>query len=221
MKHEWKKQEKLVYLPKATPEIVDIPEYQFIVLSGAGNPNDELFGRYIETLYSLAYTTKMNLKRADDKPVGYHDWVVYPLEGVWDLAKGASPNKDGKLNKDDLTFQLMIRQPDFVTHDFFAQMVELTKLKRPSPLLDEIKLEKVTDGDCIQMMHVGSYDDEPASFQRMEEFAQQNGLTRFTKSHREIYLSDFRKVPTEKLRTVLRFRVKGQTESESTDITKP
>ncbi len=207
MKHEWKKQEKSIYLPKTVPEIVDIPEFQFIVLNGAGNPNDEFFGGYIEALYSLAYAIKMNLKKADDKPAGYQDWAVYPLEGVWDLAKGASSNKDGKLNKDDLVFELMIRQPDFVTQNFFAQMVELTKLKKPSPLLDKVRLEKITDGHCVQMMHVGSYDDEPASFQQMEAFAQQNSLKRLAKSHREIYLSDFRKVPTEKLKTVLRFGV--------------
>ncbi len=102
----------------------------------------------------------------------------------------------------------MIRQPDFVSEDFFTEMVELTKKKKPNELLDHVKFEKITDGKCVQMLHIGSYDDEPQSFKQMEDFIKELNLIRKLKVHREIYLSDFRKVETSKLKTVLRFQVK-------------
>ncbi len=208
MKHEWKKSEKNIYLPKTKPELIDIPEYQFVTLSGKGNPNDAFFSEYIGALYSVAYAIKMNLKKLEQKPKNYIDFTVYPLEGVWDIDEGAKHNSAGELNKDNLIFTLMIRQPDFVSADFFAEMVELTKKKKPNQLLDGIKFEKIADGKCVQMLHIGSYDDEPKSFQQMEHFTKELNLIRKSKVHREIYLSDFRKVDTAKLKTVLRFGVK-------------
>jgi hypothetical protein len=101
----------------------------------------------------------------------------------------------------------MIRQPDFIDASFINEMVELTKKKKPHLLLDKINLEETTEGECVQMLHIGSYDDEPVSFQDMESFAEEKNLKRLSKKHREIYLSDFRKVPAEKLNTVLRFHV--------------
>lgn len=208
MKHEWRKQEKKFYLPKTKPEVVEVPEFQFITLGGKGNPNSPEFAKCIETLFGLAYAIKMNLKKVANPPQGYQDWTVYPLEGVWDLSEKGKQEYDGTLNKDELVFTLMIRQPDFVTKSFFQEMLELTKNKKPNPLLEKVQLQKITDGKCVQMMHIGSYDDEPASFERMEEFATAQGLTRTSKMHREIYLSDFRKVEKEKLKTTLRFWVK-------------
>ncbi len=161
----------------------------------------------IGALYSLAYTTKMALKKLANPSTGYSDWTVYPLEGIWDIAEYAKPNQGDKLNKDDLVFDLMIRQPDFITEALFEEMRELTKAKKPSPLLDDIKLKKLTDGKCVQMLHVGSYDDEPDSFALMAAFTKEKSLVRKSKAHREIYLSDFRKVEPAKLKTVLRFQV--------------
>jgi hypothetical protein len=207
MKQEWRKQEKSLYLPKNKSELIDVPEFQYMVLSGKGNPNSEFFSRCIEALYSMAYAIKMNLKKLDPKPEGYHDWTVYPLEGLWDISDEGKKNFDGKLDKDELVFDLMIRQPDFVSQEFFEQMLDLTRKKKPNELLDKIKLRKITDGKCVQMLHVGSYDDEPASFEHMEEFAREHKLGRKTKTHREIYLSDFSKVAKEKLKTTLRFQV--------------
>ncbi len=207
MKHEWRKLEKSIYLPGKKPEVIDVPEFQFIVLSGEGNPNSEFFSRCIETLYSVAYAIKMNLKKLASPPSGYQDWTVYPLEGVWDISEKAKQHYDGTLNKDELVFDIMIRQPDFVSVDFFNEMLEFTKNKKPNKLLEEVQLKSIGDGQCVQMLHIGSYDDEPASFERMEQFAKDSNLARKSKIHREIYLSDFRKVPTEKLRTVLRFQV--------------
>ena len=205
MKHEWRKKEKAVCLPKKKPKIIDIPEYQFVTIEGEGNPNSSWFSEYIGVLYSISYAIKMTLKK-EATFEDYQDYTVYPLEGVWDINEVAKQNFDGKINKDDLVFKLMIRQPDFVDKAFFDKMLELTKKKKPHELLDKVKLEKITDGKCIQMMHIGSYDDEPASFEIMETFAEEENLTRLSKVHREIYLSDFRKVPAEKLKTVLRFK---------------
>ena len=208
MKHEWRKKEKAVYLPKKKPEIIDIPEYQFVTIEGEGNPNSSWFSEYIGVLYSISYAIKMTLKK-EATFEGYQDYTVYPLEGVWDINEAAKQNFEGKINKDDLVFKLMIRQPNFVDKAFFDKMLELTKKKKPHELLEKVKFEKITDGKCIQMMHIGSYDDEPASFEIMETFAEEENLTRLSKVHREIYLSDFRKVPAEKLKTVLRFQVKN------------
>ncbi len=207
MKHEWRKKEKTVYLPKNKPELIDLPEYKFITINGKGNPNNDFFSEYIEVLYSLAYAIKMNIKKLKNPPKGYQDWTVYPLEGVWDIAENTQLNSDGTFNKDDLIFDLMIRQPDFVDSDFFKEMLELTQKKKPHTLLDNIGFKTISEGKCVQMLHIGSYDDEPASFQQMEAFTKGLNLKRCSKIHREIYLSDVRKVPAEKLKTVLRFQV--------------
>lgn len=205
MKHEWRKKEKTVYIPKNKPEIIDVLEYQFVSISGKGNPNSPAFADYITALYSLSYAIKMTLKKMDNPPQNYVDYTVYPLEGVWDINDEAKKNFSGTINKDDLVFTLMIRQPDFVNQAFFEEMLALTKNKKPQKLLTELKFEKITEGKCIQMLHIGSYDKEPESFQLMEAFAEKEGLKRASKIHREIYLSDFRKVAEEKLKTVLRF----------------
>ncbi|MDN5217128.1 GyrI-like domain-containing protein [Fulvivirgaceae bacterium BMA12] len=206
MKYEWRKREKEVYLPKKQPEVIEIPEYKFLTIDGEGNPNSEFFSEYIGVLYALSYAIKMTPKKGK-APKGYFDYTVYPLEGIWDLNEEAKKKYDGHINKDDLVFKLMIRQPDFVDQPFFTEMLALTKEKKPHDLLDEVKFEKITDGKCVQMMHLGSYDNEPESFKLMEAFAEKENLLRMSKSHREIYLSDFRKVSPEKLKTVLRFKV--------------
>lgn len=207
MKHEWRKKEKEVYLPKNKPEIVTIPEYQFLSISGEGNPNSEFFSEYIGALYSVSYAIKMTLKKIEIPPKDYLDWTVYPLEGVWDITDKAKQNFTGQIDKDDLVFDLMIRQPDFVNQEFFEEMLAFTKNKKPNALLDKVKFTKFTEGRCIQMMHVGSYDKESESFEVMEQFADAQNVQRTSKVHREIYISDFRKVAQEKLKTVLRFQL--------------
>lgn len=206
-KHEWRKKEKAFYQPKNKPEIIEMPAFNFLTIAGEGNPNSESFGAYIQALYSVAYAIKMTLKKSPDKANGYMDFTVYPLEGVWDIREEARQHYTGELNKDDLIFTLMIRQPDFVTEGFFQEMLASTKKKKPQPLLDQLSFQTIEEKKCVQMLHLGSFDEEPASFQRMEVFAREEGLKRLSKVHREIYLSDFRKVPSEKLKTVLRFQV--------------
>jgi hypothetical protein len=104
----------------------------------------------------------------------------------------------------------MIRQPGYLDASLFGEMLELTKEKKPQDLLNDVKFEKITDGMCVQMLHIGSYDAEPASFRIMEVFSEDKNLKRISKSHREVYLSDFRKVAPEKLKTVLRFGVENK-----------
>ncbi len=207
-KHEWRKKEKEFYRPKNKPECIDVPAYNFVTISGEGNPNNPLFSEYIGVLYAVSYAIKMGLKKSDSKPEGYMDYTVYPLEGIWDINENAKNNADGTFSKDDLVFDLMIRQPDFVTASLFQEMLEVTRQKKPHALLKQVKFETITDGKCIQMLHIGSYDNEPESFKQMEAFAANNNLERISKVHREIYLSDFRKVAPEKLKTILRFKVK-------------
>jgi hypothetical protein len=206
MKNEWRKSEKDIYLPKNKPELIKIPDYKFFTIEGAGNPNDDKFPDYIQVLYSLSYAVKMSPKKGI-MPDGYFDYTVYPLEGIWDINEEAKKTFNGTLNKDDLVFKLMIRQPAFVDETFAQQMIELTKQKKPHELLNEVKFENICDGECIQMMHLGSYDNEPESFKQMEDYAQSINKQRRSQVHREIYLSDARKVVPEKLKTVLRFEV--------------
>lgn len=206
MKHEWRKKEKKIYLPKNKPELVAIPAFKYFTIEGEGNPNNDVFPEYIGVLYSLSYAVKMSYKKGIESG-GYFDYTVYPLEGVWDINEKAKQNFTGILNKDDLIFKLMIRQPDFVDFDFSNKIKLLTKEKKPNSLLDSVKFETLHEGSCIQMLHLGSYDNEPESFKIMEDFATSHGLKRLSKVHKEIYVTDARKTAPEKLKTVLRFKV--------------
>ncbi len=207
-KYEWRKKEKTIYLPKNKPEIIDVPEFKFITIDGEGSPAESLFTDSIGALYSLAYTVKMIPKKMSTPPNGYFDFTVYPLEGIWDINDEAKATFNGVINKVDFVYKLMIRQPDFVDELFFREMLNVAKEKKKNPLLDQINFERSTEGLCVQMLHIGPFEDEPTSFEKMESFAQGESLTRLSKVHREIYLSDARKVAPEKLRTVLRFQAK-------------
>lgn len=204
MKHEWRKAEKEFYLPKGKPEIIDIPKFKFFTINGKGNPNDDIFPEYIGVLYSLAYAVKMSVKKGIE-PKGYFDYTVYPLEGIWDISEEAKKQNTAKLDKNELVFKLMIRQPDFVDDDYAKFIIEETKKKKPHSLLERVKFEEITDGLCTQMMHTGSYDNEPETFSIMKKFAESENYVRKCMTHREIYLNDARKVSQEKLKTVLRF----------------
>jgi hypothetical protein len=206
MNHNWKKSEKQFYSPVQQPEWINIPSFKFFTVEGKGNPNDASFAEYIGVLYALSYGIKMS-PRKGIVPPGYFDYTVYPLEGVWDLSEEGRKSYDGTFNKNDLVFKLMIRQPYFVDGDFALKIIEQTQKKKPHYLLDQVRFEEITEGNCIQMLHLGSYDSEPASFRIMEEFAQRGNYRRKTKTHREIYLCDARRVAPDKLKTVLRFEV--------------
>ena len=204
MKYEWKKQEKEFYLPKEKPVSIVIPKMKFFTLDGKGNPNSDAFAESIQVLYSLSYAIKMMPKKGIT-PEGYFDYTVYPLEGIWDLSE------DGKLmetlDKDELIYTIMIRQPEFVTQELAQNVIVTTKKKNPHPLLASVNFCTIEDGYCVQMLHKGSYDNEPASFALMDEYCIKNNLKRKSMAHREIYLSDARKTHPDKLSTVLRFGV--------------
>lgn len=206
MKHEWRKAEKPVYLPGPRPVFIDVPEFSFLTISGEGNPNSPAFADHIQALFAASYAIKMSLKNTAMAET-HGDYTVYPLEGVWDVSEKAKKSGNTKLNKNELVFKLMIRQPDWIPADFVAERIAETQVKKPLPLLDQLNFEKFAEGACVQMLHRGSYDNEPASFALMEEFAEAHELRRLSKTHREIYLSDFRKTAPEKLKTVLRFQV--------------
>lgn len=202
-KVEYKKDFKHLYMPKTLPEIVEVPRMTYLMIDGTGDPNSEGFAKETETLYSLSYAVKMSYK-SDDVPTGYYEYTVFPLEGVWDLLDRSKPPTD----KSNLKYTIMIRQPDFLTDNGFKRFLEQTKKKKPNPFLENVRFEQWEDGWSCQMMHIGSFDDEPESFARMEAFCDEQSYIRTSKIHREIYLSDPRKTESAKLKTVLRFPVK-------------
>jgi len=195
MAHEWKKAEKKFYLPNSKPEYIQIPPFKFFSIEGNGDPNDESFGDYIGVLYSLSYAVKMSPKKGL-APENYFEYTVYPLEGVWDISEEAKKKQAVTLDKSSL-----------VNAEFAEDIIHLTKKKKPHPLLDNVIFNSFEEGQCIQMLHTGSYDNEPASFKIMEDFCVDNKFTRESKKHREIYISDARRVSADKLKTVLRFKI--------------
>ncbi len=214
-KADWKKDERVFYQPKAQPERVLVPPMKYFVLQGQGNPNEAFFGEYIEALFGAAYRLRMSDK-SNSGPEGFFEYTVYPLEGVWDLTeagkaklKEAGTSGDVSQVKDDFTFSLMIRQPDFVTEDWVHRNLPLLAEKKKNKLIEAIQLVTIEEGLCVQMLHNGPYDSEPESFLAMEAFCVSNQLKRIGKSHREIYLSDARKTAPENLRTVLRISVES------------
>ena len=205
-KADWKKDEKEFYLPKAGPRLVSLPAFGFFVIDGEGNPNGEDFAARVAALYSLAYGVRMS-SRAGIAPQGFAEYAVYPLEGLWDLREEAKRSGMGMRDKDDLAYSLMIRQPGFVDEAFASLVIGRANRKNPGEILAGARFERIEEGECVQMIHVGSYDDEPASFALMEAFAGAAGLLRSSLRHREIYLSDPRKTAPETRKTLLRFQV--------------
>lgn len=205
MKKEWRKHEKNIYLPKNKPEFINVPAFNYFAIKGQGDPNDEAFIDYITVLYSLSYGARMSYKWKCS-PENYYEYTVYPLEGVWDLAD-KSKYVPGIVDKTNFAFELMIRQPSFVTEDVANQIIELVKKKKPQDLLSEVEFKTIFEGSCVQMMHFGSYDDEPQSFEIMNEYCKKENLKRASMKHREIYISDPRKTKPENLKTILRYKV--------------
>ncbi|MFT8310151.1 MAG: GyrI-like domain-containing protein [Sporolactobacillus sp.] len=204
-KVDYKKDFKGLNLPKQKPVIVHVPEIRFVTIEGSGDPNGEKFAQATAALYSLSYAVKMSYKK-DTVPDGYYEYVVFPLEGVWDLVDKTLP----PTVKSNFKYTLMIRQPDFLTTELFERFLSETKKKKPNSFLDQVTFSTLEEGLCCQMLHKGSYDNEPKSFERMAEFCSEQGYRRVSKTHREIYLSDPRRTEPEKLKTVLRYRVEKE-----------
>lgn len=202
MKYEWRKEEKNLFLPKTNPVLIEVPNTKYICIKGKGNPNNEDFSNRIGALYSMAYAIRM-MPKGGYTPEGYFEYTVFPLEGLWDL----TDNGKKQFSKDELIYTIMIKQPDFVNIDVFNKALEITKKKKPNILLDEVYFDEIEDGLSVQIMHIGSFDSEPLSFAKMKDFIKENDLEIKTLVHREIYLSDTRKVEKDKLKTVLRYTV--------------
>lgn len=209
MKHDYKKHEKELYGTKM-PTIITVPEQKFIMISGKGNPNHQDFSDRVGVLYSLAYPIKMNFKKycacnpVEGNKFEYEDYTVFPLEGVW-----SSESKD-PTDKDKFIYTIMIRQPDFITEEMVDEALESVKKKKHHKLLDEISFGTIEDGLSVQMLHLGSFDDEPESFAKMNAFVLENGYNRVGYIHREIYLNDARKTPPEKRHTILRYKIQNE-----------
>lgn len=204
MAFDYKKEYKEFYMPKAKPEIVAVPKMNYIAVCGSGDPNAE-GGEYkaaIGLLYAIAFTIKMS-KKGNHKIDGYFDYVVPPLEGFWwqDGVAGIDYT-----HKESFQWISVIRLPDFVTkEDFDWAVAEATAKKKAD--FSKVEFFTYDEGLCVQCMHIGSYDDEPATVDAMHRYMEEQGYhldITDTRYHHEIYLSDARKVTPEKLKTVVR-----------------
>lgn len=208
MAFDFKKEYKEYYLPKNKPEIVTVPPMKYIAVRGEGDPNAEggAYQQAISVLYAVAYTLKMSHK-TDHKIEGFFEYVVPPLEGFW---QQEAPGAIDYSRKEAFRWVSVIRVPDFVTQADFDWAVEAASRKKK---LDCSSAEFLTidEGLCVQMMHLGPFDTEPESVARMDAYLQEHGYANnFSgeRMHHEIYLSDARKVPPEKWKTVLRHPIR-------------
>ncbi len=208
MAFDFKKEHRELYLPKNKPEIVTVPSANYIAVRGQGNPNEEggAYQRALSVLYAVAYTIKMSYK-GTHKIDGFFEYVVPPLEGFWwqDNIEGVDYS-----DKSSFNWISVLRLPDFVQKtDFDWAVQEATQKKK----IDCSTAEYLTvnEGLCVQIMHIGTYDDEPASVEKMDRYLLENGYCNdITKNrlHHEIYLSDPRKTEPEKWKTIIRHPIK-------------
>ena len=208
MAFDFKKEYREFYMPKSKPEIVSVPKANYIAVRGKGNPNEEdgAYQQVISVLYAISYTLKMSYK-TDHKIKGFFEYVVPPLEGfLWQEHVDSVDYAD----KSTFNWISVIRLPDFVTlSDFEWAVAAATKKKK----LDCSSAEFMTidEGLCVQMMHLGPFDDEPGAVALMDEYVAKNGYVNDinqTRLHHEIYMSDARKVAPEKWKTVIRHPIK-------------
>ena len=208
MAFDYKKEYKEFYMPKAEPQIVTIPAMNYIAVRGSGDPNDPEgdYSRAIGLLYGIAYTIKMS-KKGDYRIEGYFDYVVPPLEGFWQQEgiMGVDYSR-----KEDFQWVSVIRLPDFVREEDFRWAVSEAERKKKEDF-SKVEFLTVDEGLCVQCMHIGPYDDEPATVELMHAFMEEQGYVldiNDRRLHHEIYLSDARKVAPEKLKTVIRHPIR-------------
>lgn len=208
MAFDFKKEYKKFYAPPKKPTIVTVPAANFLAVEGKGDPNEEngAYSRALNQLYGVAYTIKMSYK-GEHQIEGFFQYVVPPLEGFWwqEGVHGVDYQK-----KDQFNWISLIRLPDFVTEEVFEWAIaEATRKKKVD--FSQVEYFSYDEGLCVQCMHIGPYDDEPATVQRMTEYALENGYEidlSDTRYHHEIYLSDPRKANPEKMRTILRHPIR-------------
>ncbi len=197
-KIDFKKKYKEIYKVKK-PSVVTFPKLNYVSIKGEGSPASELFKQSIGALFSTAYTISMSYK-GDFEIEGFHNFVVPPLEGVWDLID-TSVEYNG--NKDNLKWTIMIMMPDFVTEEVLEEAKQRANEKKPNDLIEQLNLITFEEHKCCISLHVGSFDTESETFNEMDQFLEETNYKRVSKEHREIYLSDFNKVEASKLKTVL------------------
>ncbi|ARC46022.1 GyrI-like domain-containing protein [Streptococcus sp. SG1] len=200
MKYEWRKAEKSLYGVKASPKVVEVPQQSFIMLDGTGNPNLPGFAEEVSALYALAYAIKMDYKKSHTNQE-IQDFTVYPLEGIW------QQKEQGELVKEELIYTIMIAQPSFISKEMVKEALEKVKVKKPNAHYEKIRFETIKEGKCLTMLHLGSFDSEPLSFAKMDEFCKENFLNRRSLFHREIYLNNLNRTSPDKLKTILRYQV--------------
>lgn len=206
---DYKKLEKQYYIPKTKPEIIQIPKMKFLMVDGKGNPNtSKEYSESLEILYGLSYAIKMT-KMSGNTPEGYFDYVVLPLEGLW-WTENEEFKGEGFLNKDNFLWTSMIRQPDFVTPEVLEKAKEVLLKKKPQLDISKVRLVEFEEGLCAQILHLGPYDDEPATIAKLVDFVNKSGYVEDfeIRKHHEIYLGDPRKTKPENLKTVIRHPVK-------------
>lgn len=212
MAFDYKKEYKEFYLPKTTPEIISVPKMNYIAVHGTGDPNEE-DGDYqtaIGLLYGIAYTIRM-AKKGGHEIEGWFDYVVPPLEGFWSQSgiQGVDYSR-----KEDFRWTSVIRLPDFVKKaDFRWALSEAAEKKRQD--FSRVEFLTLKEGLTVQCMHIGSYDDEPATVELMHSYIEQKGYVpdfSDTRLHHEIYLSDPRRVAPQKRKTVIRHPIRKQEE---------
>lgn len=208
MAFDFKKEYKEFYLPKEKPQIVTVPKANYIAVRGQGNPNEEdgAYQKAVGVLYAIAYTLKMSYKTGY-KMDGFYEYVVPPLEGFW-WQEGV----DGIDYSDKSTFHWIsvIRLPEFVSKADFEWAVKQAEQKKKMDL-SLAEYMTIDEGMCVQIMHIGPFDEEPATVEKMDRYLEENGYENdFTSErlHHEIYLSDARKVAPEKWKTVIRHPVR-------------
>lgn len=208
MTFDFKKEYKELYMPKNQPEIVKVPAINYVAVRGQGDPNEENgdYQKAINVLYAIAYTIKMSYK-GDHKIAGFFEYVVPPLEGFWwqEGVKGVDYSDKRKFH-----WISVIRLPDFVTMEEFRWAVEETSRKKKTDC-SRAEYLTVEEGLCVQMMHTGSFDNEPETVALMDKYLEENAYENDLSEirlHHEIYLSDARRVPPEKQKTVIRHPIK-------------
>ena len=202
MKYEWKKNEKNLYGVKQKPQFIEVPTAYYIMIKGEGNPNEIDFSNRVSALYSLAYGIKMLFKNMKKEELEYSDFTVFPLEGIWEKSD------DEEFDKSKLKYTIMIKQPYFITKEIFELAFEKVKKKKPNELYDEISFDCIESKKAIQILHIGSFDTEIESFEKLDNFANEMNLERSEKLHTEIYLNNKNRTAEDKLKTILRYTVK-------------
>jgi hypothetical protein len=196
-KYDVKRAHRELYAPRAEFTLVDVPTMRYLAIDGRGDPNTAAeYADAVEALFSVSYVAKFRSKRELAR-----DFVVAPLEGLW---RADDPATFVTREKAAWSWTMLIAQPDWIDDDFVAAAIDAVRAKGAKPALDRLRLDELHEGACVQLLHVGSYDDEGPTLARLhDEWMPQHGLT-FNGDHHEIYLSDARRAAPEKLRTVLR-----------------